>query len=151
MELVLRPVGFVRSGVTEKRDSGWGGVDAEIVLEAAFTGGLKGLEAFSHAIVVYYLHEAAFCAERHLVRRPRGRADMPLLGVFAQRVKDRPNPVGITAVEITGVSADRLAVRGLDAIDGTPVLDIKPYFPAYDCRGNAVVPDWVHRLMEDYF
>lgn len=97
-----------------------------------------------------YLHEAKFIPEKHLIRRPRGLADMPLVGIFAQRAKDRPNPIGITAVRVVSVADGVLTVEGLDAIDGTPVLDIKPYYPAYD-RRNASVPEWVDRLMRDYF
>ena len=75
---------------------------------------------------------------------------MPLVGIFSQRGKDRPNTIGVTAVEIISVEEQFITVRGLDAIDGTPVLDIKPYYPVFDKR-EAVVPEWVNRLMEDYF
>lgn len=76
---------------------------------------------------------------------------MPEVGIFAQRAKDRPNPIGITAVQIVEVLPDCLVVRGLDAIDGTPVLDIKPYVPAYDRVAEAKVPEWADRLMDGYF
>ena len=75
---------------------------------------------------------------------------MPLVGIFSQRGKDRPNTIGVTAVEIISVEERFITVRGLDAIDGTQVLDIKPYYPVFDKR-EAVVPEWVNRLMEDYF
>lgn len=76
---------------------------------------------------------------------------MPAVGIFAQRAKDRPNPIGITAVRILAVTGNAVTVRGLDAIDGTPVLDLKPYYPAYDLVVDASVPEWVTRLMEGYF
>jgi len=76
---------------------------------------------------------------------------MPQIGIFAQRARHRPNPIGITAVRLIGVEGRVLSVRGLDAIDGTPVLDIKPYFPVYDHDSGAVVPEWVERLMKGYF
>jgi len=76
---------------------------------------------------------------------------MPEVGIFAQRAKDRPNPLGITAVSIVGVESGVLVVRGLDAIDGTPVVDVKPYYPAYDRIMDASVPEWVERLMKGYF
>ena len=88
--------------------------------------------------------------EKHLQRRPQNRDDMPLVGIFSQRGKDRPNRIGMTAVEIVSVAEDTLVVKGLDAIDGTPVLDIKPYYPAYDKKA-ASVPEWVDRLMAHYF
>lgn len=75
---------------------------------------------------------------------------MPLVGIFSQRGKDRPNKIGMTSVEIISVTDDTLVVKGLDAVDGTPVLDIKPYYPAYD-KKEATVPEWVERLMEHYF
>ena len=75
---------------------------------------------------------------------------MPLVGIFSQRGKNRPNRIGLTSVEIIAVTDDTLVVKGLDAVDGTPALDIKPYYPVYD-RKDATVPEWVDRLMEHYF
>ena len=75
---------------------------------------------------------------------------MPLVGIFSQRGKDRPNRIGMTSVRIISADEQTLVVQGLDAIDGTPVLDIKPYYPVYD-KKNATVPEWVDRLMEHYF
>lgn len=76
---------------------------------------------------------------------------MPLVGIFAQRAKDRPNPLGITAVRLRGVTPEGIEVQGLDAIDGTPVLDIKPYYPHYDAVDAPAVPRWVDELMKGYF
>lgn len=83
--------------------------------------GLSGLAQFSHVVVLFHMHEAAFNAEEHLVRRPRDRSDMPLAGIFAQRAQHRPNPIGSTAAALDRVEGSSLFVRGLDAIDGTPV------------------------------
>ena len=85
------------------------------------------------------------------MRRPRGRADMPELGIFAQRAKHRPNPIGITAVAVVDRVGAVLRVRGLDAIDGTPILDLKPYFPEFDRIEAPRVPEWAARLMQGYF
>jgi tRNA-Thr(GGU) m(6)t(6)A37 methyltransferase TsaA len=147
----VRAIGRVRSPVREAVDSDWGAVESQIVLEPAWRPGLRGLEAFSHVLVVTFLHQASFQPQRHLVRRPRGLASMPELGIFAQRAKDRPNPLGISVVELLRVEPEGLAVRGLDAIDGTPVLDLKPYFPQFDAARGARVPDWVGELMRGYF
>ncbi len=76
---------------------------------------------------------------------------MPEVGRLAQRARHRPNPIGVTVVEVVTVAEDRVTVRGLDAIDGTPVLEIKPYYPAFDQRPDARVPEWVDRLMAGYF
>ena len=150
MDLTVRPIGTVKNYVTDRKDTAWGEDVSDVILDRAYIGGLKGLEDFSHAIIVFLLDQAHFDPEKHLQRRPQNRDDMPVTGIFAQRGKDRPNRIGITAVEILSVTEDCLAVRGLDAIDDTPVLDIKPYYPAYD-RKEAAVPEWVNRLMEHYF
>ena len=150
MDLTVRPIGTVKNYVTDRKDTAWGEDVSDVILDRAYIGGLKGLEDFSHAIIVFLLDQAHFDPEKHLQRRPQNRDDMPVTGIFAQRGKDRPNRIGITAVEIVSVTEDCLTVRGLDAIDGTPVLDIKPYYPAYD-RKEAAVPKWVNRLMEHYF
>ena len=76
---------------------------------------------------------------------------MPEVGIFAQRAKHRPNPIGMTAVQLTRVEGNVLIVKGLDAIDGTPILDIKPYYPAFDRIEEPRNPEWVGRLMEKYF
>jgi len=146
----LTTIGHVESPVKEQTDERWGAVVARIVLQPEYRDGLRGMAPFSHALIVTYLHQARFDPSRHLIRRPRGLESMPEIGIFAQRAKDRPNPIGVTAVSIVRVESDTLVVRGLDAIDGTPVLDIKPYYPAYDRVMNAVVPEWVDRLMKDY-
>ena len=126
-------------------------MEAKIAVLPEYRAGLRGLDSFSHVLVTAYLHLASFEPERHLVRRPRGQADMPELGIFAQRAKDRPNPLGITVVSLVAVLPDGLRVRGLDAIDGTPILDLKPYFPQFDSAAGARVPEWVERLMRGYF
>ena len=150
-EIMMQPVGYVSSPVTEKVDENWGKIRAEIVLEPRFSGAFLGLEGFSHALIVTYLHEAKYQKEKHLRRRPRNLETMPLVGIFSQRVKDRPNPIGITAVEIVNVKGDVLEVTGLDAIHDTPVIDVKPYFPQFDKVDDATIPEWVDILLQDYF
>jgi tRNA-Thr(GGU) m(6)t(6)A37 methyltransferase TsaA len=128
----------------------WGEVISEIVLKPEYAPGLLGLDGFSHLLVLTILHEAEYISEKHLRRHPRERQDMPLLGVFAQRARHRPNRIGVTAVEIVGVTNDSVKVRALDAIDGTPVIDIKPYVPVYD-RKDATIPEWMETMMKKYF
>jgi len=150
-DITLRPVGSVSAPVTERTDENWGEIRSRIVLAPEFAGGMLGLEDFFHAIVVTYLHQAMYVREKHLRRRPRNLDTMPLAGIFAQRAKNRPNPIGVTAVQIVEVGHDWLEVLGLDAIDGTPVLDIKPYYPRFDRIEAPGVPEWVDRLMQGYF
>lgn len=150
MKIEIEPIGYVRNEVNERKDVAWGEDTSSIVLESEYISGLKGLEDFSHVIIIYHLDKAQYDKTKHLQRRPQNREDMPLVGIFSQRGKDRPNRIGMTSVEVVSVTEDTLVVRGLDAIDGTPVLDIKPYYPVYD-RKDASVPEWVDRLMEHYF
>ena len=149
--IVMQAIAIVHSPVAEPVDENWGGVESRIVFDPELRGGLRGLEEFSHVVVVAYLHRAAFDRGRHLVRRPRGLATMPQVGIFAQRAKDRPNPIGITVVPLVAVEADGIRVRGLDAIDGTPVLDVKPYFAEFDSAAESRSPKWVGELMKGYF
>ena len=149
-KITLTPIGIVKNCVTIRKDTSWGDDISLIKLDEQYASGLKGLEDFSHAIILVHLDKAMYEKEKHLQRRPQNRDDMPLVGIFSQRGKDRPNRIGMTAVEIVSVEEDTLIVKGLDAIDGTPVLDIKPYYPAYD-KKDASVPEWVDRLMTHYF
>jgi tRNA (adenine37-N6)-methyltransferase len=151
MKLSVEPIGWVKSAVAEGRDDGWGDVTSELRIDERFAAGLEGLEHFSHLLVVFWMHQSSFDAAADLVRRPRGRHDMPELGIFAQRAKHRPNPIGITAVRLLERRGNILVVRGLDAIDGSPILDIKPYFAAFDRVENPTAPEWVPLLMQDYF
>lgn len=147
----LEPIGMVKSPVKRPVDEKWGQVIAEIQLTDSLAPGLVGIEQFSHVIVIFFMHQYTFAPTTHLVRRPQERADMPEVGIFAQRAKHRPNPIGITAVELIERRGDVLVVKGLDAIDGTPVLDIKPYCPAFDSRPTARTPQWFETLMKNYF
>lgn len=148
--ITMNPIGCVRNNVQNKKDTSWGKDISEIKLNEEYYTGLKGLDDFSHAIIIYYLDKAEFIRDKHLQRRPQNREDMPMVGIFSQRGKDRPNKIGMTSVQIISVNDESLLIKGLDAIDGTPVLDIKPYYPVYD-RKDANVPQWVGRLMEHYF
>ncbi len=146
-----RRVGIVRSSVKEGVDKNWGSVISEIHIEKELADGLQGIDSFSHIIVVFEMHHSSWIPSSDLVRRPQGRSDMPLTGIFAQRAKHRPNPIGITSVKLLAVQENILTVQGLDAIDETPVLDIKPYYPCFDLVSESHHPEWVDRLMKGYF
>ena len=104
MEIVMNPIGYIRNNVTSKKDISWGEDYSTIVLEEQYAMGLKGLEEFSHAIILFYLDQAVYDKEKHLQRRAQNRDDMPLVGIFSQRGKDRPNQIGMTSVSIVSVS-----------------------------------------------
>ena len=145
-------IGTVKCAVTEMSQGGWAKIESEIHLDATLVGGLQGLAGFSHIIVTFFLDRAqGFDPAKQLMRKPRGREDMQAVGVFAQRTKYRPNPLGITAVQLLGIEDHVVKVRGLDALDGTPVLDIKPYMPPFDRMENVKMPQWVGLFMDGYF
>lgn len=150
MDIEMKAIGTVENDVLEKKDIPWGGKVSVILVHKELEKGLTGLDTFSHAIIITYLHLAKFSGEKHMVRSPRNREDMPKIGIFSQRTKDHPNPIGITTVEILKVEGNKVFVQGLDVMNGTPVLDIKPYYPAFDKR-EGETPEWVDRLMVDYF
>jgi tRNA-Thr(GGU) m(6)t(6)A37 methyltransferase TsaA len=149
MDIYIKPIGYVANDVDSAMDCGWAKVESKIILQEHFMPALSGLSDFSHILVVFWMHQAKSLGT--LQRRPQNREDMPNVGLLSQRSKYRPNPIGVTAVSLNGISGCELAVRGLDAVNGTPVLDIKPYYPCYDSQANVLVPEWVDRLMIDYF
>lgn len=148
----LEVVARVHGGRVENVNDAWGDVEAEIVLEPQFPeAAFAGLDAFSHAVVVF--HFDLIDPEKIVVgaRRPRGRADWPEVGIFAQRGSPRPNRLGVTTVEILGVEGRTLRVRGLDAIEGTPVVDVKPVMRGFEPRGTIREPEWAEEIMKDYW
>ena len=148
----LTPIGLVRSPRREPVDDDWGAVEAVIELASAFgPESLRGLDAFSHVDVVYLFHRVDESSVEAGARRPRGNPRWPEVGIFAQRGKDRPNRVGVSTAELLGVDGTRVRVRGLDAIDGTPVLDLKPYMRQFGPRGPVRQPPWTDELMAGYF
>lgn len=140
--IVLQPIGVVRNGVRRPRPHGWERVESRIEVEPALAEALRGIDGFSHLIVLTWLHLAAAEPREQLSLRPGGAARLPLLGVFALRVAGRPNPLGCSVVRLLGLEGTALRVLGLDAIDGTLVLDLKPYLPPYDSVPDARLPGW---------
>ena len=146
-EISLKPIGLVQttSVGNEVRDRNR---LSQIILENELVEALDGIEEFSHIFVIFWLHKISKEQRQTLKVHPRGRRDMPLLGIFATRTMLRPNPIGLTLVELVRVEGRVLTVRGLDAIDGTPVLDIKP-FDSWDMTKTAKVPRWWIRLKDE--
>jgi tRNA-Thr(GGU) m(6)t(6)A37 methyltransferase TsaA len=150
--ITLEPIGYVRSARRDLLDDDWDAVPASIELSAAFdTVALDGLETFSHAEIVYHFDRVDPAGVERGARHPRGNPRWPRVGIFAQRAKDRPNRLGVTVVAITGREGRVLRVRGLDAVDGTPVLDIKPVMAEFLPRGAVRQPAWSHELMKAYW
>jgi tRNA-Thr(GGU) m(6)t(6)A37 methyltransferase TsaA len=150
--IILEPVGVVRSPRIEPLDDYWGDIEAMIELaEGLPPASLAGLDEFSHAEIIYHFHRVDDAKIVAGARHPRGNSEWPEVGIFAQRAKNRPNRLGSTIVRILECRDRRLTVLGLDAIDGTPVLDIKPVFREFLAREPVTQPQWSHDLMADYW
>jgi tRNA (adenine37-N6)-methyltransferase len=151
-EVVLVPVAQVRGGRAQPEDDSWDSEEAGIVLDARFAPeALAGLEGFSHIEVVFHFDRVGADKITAGARHPRGCSDWPLVGIFGQRGKNRPNRIGVSVCRLLSVEGRTLKVRGLDAIDGTPVLDIKPVMKGFLPRGKITEPDWATELMKDYW
>lgn len=150
-QFIVKPVGVVRSSRSQPDDDYWDAETATIeLLEPFGERAVAGLETFSHCIVLYVFDRASW-DESRMSRRPRGNPDWPEVGIFAQRAKDRPNQLGVTVCRILSVEGKSLRVAGLDAIDGTPVVDIKPWMVEFGPRGEVSQPEWASELMKDYW
>lgn len=150
--ITLEPVGWVRGGRSDPVDDNWDSEQAVIELAPGLPeNALAGLETFSHAEIIFFFNRVSESKIETGARHPRGNPDWPLVGIFAQRGKNRPNRLGLCTCRILGVDGRRLQVRGLDAIDGTPVLDIKPVMREFLPRSAVSQPDWATELMQDYW
>ena len=134
--VTLEAIGFVRNDVAKPRPHGWDGVESRIEVRAEHAGRLRGLDEYSHVLVVSYLDLAADAPEKPSTLPVEGVET----GILATRSQLRPNHLGVAAVPLLAVDGTVLRVRGLDAIDGTPVLDLKPYLPRYDAHPGAAIP-----------
>ncbi len=140
--IVLRPIGFVRNEVKEPGRREWAEIISEIAIDCRLIEALDGLEGFSHLIVLCWMHRVTD-AEIPLKVHPGRRPEAPLVGLFASRSPNRPNRLAKATVRLLARRDNILKVQGLDAIDGTPVIDIKPYIPGYDSVAEARVPPWI--------
>ena len=140
----VKPLGKAKNSVAKPMLPGWKDIITEIVIDKRYTKGLDGIEDYSHIIVVYWMDQEREC---HLKHHPQGREDIPDVGIFACRCPQRPNRIAISTVKLISREGNYLKVKGLDIVDGTPILDIKPYTPQYDKIGKAKVPDWVSKLV----
>jgi tRNA-Thr(GGU) m(6)t(6)A37 methyltransferase TsaA len=151
--VTVEPVGRVVGGRVAVSDDDWGDVVARIRFDRARFApeALAGLESFSHLEVLFVFDRVDAAAVETGARHPRGNQDWPRVGIFAQRAKDRPNRIGISRCRLLAVDDLELHVQGLDAIDGSPVLDVKPWMSEFAPQGETRQPVWATELMRGYW
>ncbi len=140
-EITLRPIGVVRNEERDAAQGNWAKIRSRIELEAGLGEALLGLEDYSHIIVVGWMHEMPEAFRQRRQAYPAGSDRYPLQGSLALR-GGRPNPISVTVCRLRGIEGDMILVEGLDLIDGSPVLDVKPYIAAYDAVPKATIPKW---------
>jgi tRNA-Thr(GGU) m(6)t(6)A37 methyltransferase TsaA len=151
--ITILPIGTVVGGRSEPIDDDWGAVEAVIELDASRfeSDAVAGLDDFSHLCVVFQFHLVDESAIVTGARHPRGNPGWPKVGMFAQRAKMRPNRLGVSHCELVRADGLSLHVRGLDAVDGTPVLDVKPFMVEFEPTGEIRQPAWATALMAGYY
>lgn len=148
----MQPIAFVRGGRRDPVDDRWASERCRIELTDRFgADALSGLDGFSHLDVVFVFHLVDEADVVTGARRPRGRADWPEVGIFAQRGRVRPNRIGVSTCRLDSVDGTTVHVSGLDAIDGTPVLDLKPHMSGFDPQGPTTEPGWATEIMSSYW
>jgi len=144
----LVPIGRVVNGIEHPSNVKWETIISEVVIAPQLVEALDGIDGFSHVLIIFYLHQVDEDRRSLLQVHPENKEELPLVGVFATRSPVRPNPIGVTVVKLLECQENVLKVLGLDAYDGTPVLDVKPYLRRGDLIEEATMPDWLLRLWE---
>ena len=148
-EISIKPIAYVKNNRKDLSDDNWQEIISEIELTDDIpTESLDGIDRFSHLHIIYHLHKSE---KTVFAGHPRGNPDYPRVGIFAQRKKDRPNHLGLTTVKLLKHDGRILTVSHLDAIDGTPIIDIKPFINEFLPTGKIKQPDWVFKLMKKYW
>jgi tRNA-Thr(GGU) m(6)t(6)A37 methyltransferase TsaA len=151
-EITLQPIGYVRGGRNQPVDDHWEGVECSIELTERYSPeSLVGLDGFSHLDVVYFFHQVDPEDVVEAARHPRGNTAWPRVGIFAQRARMRPNRIGVGTCRLLKVEGRSLRVADLDAMDATPVLDIKPHMVEMGPRTPVIAPAWAKELMKHYW
>ena len=147
-EIKLKPIGVVHNEIKQTGYRDCKDIVSKIEVDAKWAELLEGIEEFSHIIILFWMHKVPHDAEPPVKVHPCGRADLPLVGLFATRSPKRPNSIGITTVKLIERRGTTLIVQGLDAIDGTPVIDIKSYMIPNIARKDLRMPEWVAKLQK---
>lgn len=148
----IEAIGVVQSTRKNVEDDNWDSESAYIVLGPQFNEeALSGLSDFSHVEVLFYMNQVNPAKVETTARHPRNNLSWPKIGIFAQRGKNRPNQIGLTVCKVIKVDGNKLYLEGLDAVDGSPVLDIKPWVKEFGPRGDVKQPTWISELMKGYW
>lgn len=152
MQYSIKPIAFVNNTRKDILDDNWGSIVSTIELaENINDSSLKGINEFSHLEIIFFFDKVSDDKIQYEARHPRNNKDYPEVGIFAQRGKNRPNKLGVTIVELIEQKKRILIVKGLDALDGTPIIDIKPVMKEFLPKNEVSQPDWSISLMEDYW
>ena len=143
----LPPIAVVRNTVFDPKPDGWESVKSDLIFREDLLDALEGIDSYSHIIVVFSCHRVPDDVKTHTFLTSD--ANLPEQGILASRSQLRPNSIGVAVVQLLRRRKNIVRVLGLDAIDGTPIVDIKPYVPAYDSVPEATVPEWVSRASPD--
>lgn len=148
----VKPIGYIRNSREAIEDDYWGNIVSTIELTSEFSEeSVQGIEDFSHLEVIFYFNQVKDDNIQFDARHPRNNKEYPKVGIFAQRGKNRPNKLGLTTVEVLKREGKIIYIKGLDAINGTPVLDLKPVMKEFAPKGEIKQPYWVSDLMKEYW
>ena len=142
-EITIKPIGVARNSEKEPRFGSFADEVTEIEVKEEYTDALNAIEDYSHVMVIYWMDKVDEC---NITHRPQGNLEVPVVGIFSCRCPQRPNPIGVSIVKLESHKGNKIKIHGLDILDGTPIIDIKPYWPVYDKVRDAKVPDWVNKL-----
>ncbi len=145
-QIVLRPIGRVKNSIRHFKREGWESVVSEIILDPPYSEALDGIEDYSHILILFWISRIKTRQRKIKKIHPKSRSDLPLVGVFATRTQYRPNPIGLTLVRLISRNKNVLKVKGLDALQGTPIIDIKPISPRHEFLQKYKIPEWYDRL-----
>ena len=152
MPYTIQPIAFVKNTRKAIEDDHWGSILSTIELcDELNEASLKGIDEFSHIEIIFYFDQVKDHQIQYEARHPRNNKQYPEIGIFAQRGKNRPNKLGVTIVELVAIQQRAIIVKGLDAIDGTPIIDIKPVMKEFLPKEKIKQPKWSISLMENYW
>ncbi|MGG0655763.1 SAM-dependent methyltransferase [Rummeliibacillus pycnus] len=152
MQFTISPIAFVHNTRINLEDDDWGSIISTIQLDPSISpAAIMGLDDFSHIEIIFYFDKVSDDKIQYEARHPRNNKEFPEVGIFAQRGKNRPNKLGVTIVKLLQVKENQIVVKGLDAIDGTPIIDIKPVMKEFLPKEEVIQPKWSITLMEEYW